>query len=177
MCVSEKSKISRAEENKQSQCVEGCDWWREAGDLMPASDWSRGEETRPATTQRRGIDPARRCQLCQARRGRIGNILRFLTLVQLLFMCLLRVMSCIKCCISSGFSLASPCIHQLSRCQACYQVPDSAIQSTRLPVACNLSNCNLVAALQGESVPSDQNPFRTSRLGQGPKNRVSEGTT
>ena len=82
MRVLEKSKISRAEENKQSQCVEGCDWSMEAGDLMPASDWSRGEETRPATTQRRGIDPARRCQLCQARRGRIGNILRFLTLMQ-----------------------------------------------------------------------------------------------
>ena len=60
--ILEKSKISRAEENKQSQCVERCDWPTLAGDLKLACDWLRARI--PGQQQLNGgaIDPAQRCQ-------------------------------------------------------------------------------------------------------------------
>ena len=77
----EKSKISRAEENKQSQCVERCDWPTLAGDLKLACDWLRARI--PGQQQLNGGGSIEHSGVSEEaggdRKVRIGGILRFLT--------------------------------------------------------------------------------------------------
>ena len=152
----EKSKISRAEENKQSQCVEGCDWSDLAGDWMPACDWSSpripGQQrlNGGGSIQHSGVSYAR------PESARIGNILRFLTtLMQPPLMFASRHV--LHRVLHERFLSRVIVYEQVSRCQGCYQVADWDPEYTSgdraiLPIA--------ILLLQGEQAPdSDQNPF------------------
>ena len=160
----EKSKISRAEENKQSQCVEGCDWSNLAGDWMPASDWTSpripGQQrlNGGGSIQHSGVSYAR------PESARIGNILRFLTTLMQPPSCLLRVMSCIESCMSV-FSLASSCMSRFPVVARVVTKWQTGIQSTRLAIvqSFQLQSC---CCRESKHPIRTKTLFRTSRLGQ-----------
>ena len=146
----EKSKISRAEENKQSQCVERCDWPTLAGDLKLACDWLRARI--PGQQQLNGGGSIQHSGVSSARpeSARIGNILRFLTtLMQPPLMFASRHV--LHRVLHERFLSRVIVFEQVSRCLGCYQVADWDPEYTSgdraiSPIA--------ILLLQGEQAPT-----------------------